>query len=71
MITAFAGVAEARLYETAVRLRALWGFERVSERKPIERGGAPSTTSALWLIKQVLEGLKLLSNLRALGFVEK
>ena len=28
MITAFAGVAEARLYETAIRLRVLWGFER-------------------------------------------
>jgi hypothetical protein len=25
--TAFAGVAETRLYETAIRLRALWGFE--------------------------------------------
>jgi hypothetical protein len=40
----------------------------VSEREPVKRGGAPSATSALWLIKQGLEGVTLLSNLRALGF---
>jgi hypothetical protein len=64
MITAFAGVAETRLYETAVRLRERYGdLSVVSEREPVKRGGAPSATSALWPIKQVLEGVKLLSNL--------
>src|ERR1035437_8914097 len=33
MITAFAGVAETRLYETAIRLRALWGFERCGKAR--------------------------------------
>jgi hypothetical protein len=43
-----------------------------SEREPTGHGVArlsgPSATSALRLIKQVLEGVKLLSKLRALGF---
>ena len=53
-------------------LLSLYGdLSVVSEREPVKRGGAPSATSALWLLKEVLGGFKPLSNLHALGFEQK